>query len=165
MAEPDIHVLRSAFAYDPDTGHITWTIYRGPRVPGDMAGYRHEEGYRYIRFGPSSYSAHRLAWIMHHGTAIPNGMQIDHANGIRDDNRASNLRLAAGSENLWNRKASARSTSGFKGVCFHKPSGLWAARIRAKGKTYSLGYFKTAEQAHEAYKAAAIELHGEFAKW
>lgn len=164
MAEPDIHVLRRMFAYNPDTGHVTWTIYRGSMVPGDIAGYVHSDGYRYIRLGRSAFCAHRIAWILHIGTAIPNGMQIDHENGNRDDNRLQNLRIATATENHWNRATPRTNRSGFKGVTLHKPSGLWAATIKANKVRHHLGYFKTPEAAYTAYRKASLELHGRFSR-
>lgn len=41
--------------------------------------------------------AHRLVWRHFHGP-IPNGMTINHKNGVRSDNRPSNLELATDSE-------------------------------------------------------------------
>jgi len=36
------------------------------------------------------------------------------------------------------------------------------ANIKANGKRFYLGRFKTEEAAHEAYKAASLRYHGEF---
>lgn len=89
--------------------------------------------------------------------------QVDHINGHELDCRRSNLRSATKSENMRNRGAPANNTSGFKGVIFHKQSGLWWARIAVDGKDKSLRMHATAEDAARAYDAAARELHGAFA--
>lgn len=40
----------------------------------------------------------------------------------------------------------------------------WCAHIRDHGKARHLGTFRTAEEAHAAYVAAAKEVFGEFAR-
>jgi len=42
--------------------------------------------------------------------------------------------------------------------------GKWIARVRINGKVLYLGVFATDESAYQAYCAAAIEFHGEFAR-
>ena len=43
-------------------------------------------------------SVHRLVWEAFHGP-IPDGMQIDHINTVRDDNRLENLRTVSPKDN------------------------------------------------------------------
>ena len=65
---------------------------------GKEVGYLDKStGYRYVEINGISYYSHRLIWFMHYGT-WPKG-QIDHINGIKDDNRIENLREATASEN------------------------------------------------------------------
>jgi hypothetical protein len=80
--------------------------------------------------------------------------EIDHIDGDPLNNKWSNLREATRSQNNANKVGIA---GGLKGASFHKASGLWRADIK-KG----LGYFHTAQEAHEAYVVAAKKLHGEF---
>lgn len=102
--------------------------------------------------------------------APPPGMTVDHINGNPLDNRRANMRLATRSQNAMNRGPDADNSSGLKGVYRHngakqsktKP---WIALIQSNRKRRHLGCFATAQEAHEAYKRAAIELHGEFAKF
>lgn len=89
---------------------------------------------------------------------------VDHKDGNSLNNSRSNLRLANASENTKNSRLRKTNKSGFKGVTLHK-SGKWQSVICNQGKDYYLGLFASPEEAHEAYKRAAIELHGEFANF
>ena len=93
----------------------------------------------------------------------PKGMFVDHINGDTLDNRRSNLRVATVSENAMNRKKKATNTSGYKGV--NKVKDKWIARISTNSGRISLGTFDTPEEASEAYCAAALKYHGEFANF
>lgn len=108
--------------------------------------------------GGTSVRMHRL--IMSAGP----GMVVDHRDGDTLNNRRSNLRVCTASENSCNRHA-VWSGSGLKGAFFHRSSGLWRSSIVVRHETHYLGYFKTAEEAHAAYCAAALRLHGEFANF
>lgn len=90
------------------------------------------------------------------------GVQVDHINCDTLDNRRSNLRLATNAQNVMNSGVRCDNKSGFKGVT--KDRDRWSARITLSGKTMRLGSFRTPEEAHAAYCAAAKALHGEFAR-
>lgn len=102
--------------------------------------------------------AHRLIWEMHNGP-IPNGMQIDHINHIRHDNRIENLRLVSNQENSKNNSMRKNNTSGVTGVCWNKQKGKWMAKIKVDYKTINLGLYSDIEKAVEARKQAE-ELYG-----
>lgn len=87
---------------------------------------------------------------------------VDHKNMCGLDNRRENLRLASKSENMCNRTKTRQNSSGFKGVCWHKQGECWQAYITKNKVRRYLGLFDTAAEAHEAYKRAATELHGDF---
>jgi len=83
---------------------------------------------------------------------------IDHINGVRADNRISNLRDVVRAVNLQNRRSShRRSLSGLLGV--KKNHNGWSAGITKQGVLLHLGTFKTPEQAHSAYIAAKRQFH------
>jgi hypothetical protein len=145
--------LRQLVKYDRDTG----LFQRG----GKVIGTRNKTGYVVFSLKSTLYYAHRLAWLYETGE-MPS--QIDHVNGIKNDNRMDNLRLATHAENMRNRVVRPQSTSGRKGVRLHKTSGLWFASIVVDRKVISLGYHRDKEDAASAYDQAAIELHGDFAR-
>lgn len=102
--------------------------------------------------------AHRLAWLYVHGRWPI--ADIDHINGIRDDNRFTNLREASRAENNQNiRSARSHAISGLLGAHWHRQSGLWYMRIKVDGKSFTKGMFATAEEAHAAYLKAKAEHH------
>lgn len=88
----------------------------------------------------------------------------DHVDGDSLNNRSGNLRLCTQAQNNYNRKKHGDSSSTFKGVTWNKPAKKWLAHIQIKGKKMHLGMFNDARVAALTYDAAAIELHGRFAK-
>lgn len=110
----------------------------------------------------------KIVGFVFHREALgtPKGRFVDHINCDTLDNRRTNLRECTHAENMRNRRLSVKSTTGYKGVSLdrNRPDKPYAAHIKVNKKTVHLGRFTTAEQAHEAYVAAAKDLHGEFAR-
>ena len=68
-----------------------------------MTPVRHKKYiYKHVQLGKDgikeTYKVHRLVWEAFNGE-IPEGMEIDHINTIRDDNRLENLRCVTPKEN------------------------------------------------------------------
>lgn len=70
---------------------------------------------------------------------------------------------ATATQNLRNRRASKYGKIPFKGVAWFTRYGRWTARIKGDQRIF-LGYYDTPEEAAKMYDAAAILLHGEFAR-
>lgn len=91
------------------------------------------------------------------------GMQIDHINHDRLDNRKANLRVCTKDENRRNAVKAKHNTTGYKGVVASITLGKYRAQIGYKGKKIHIGTFATTEEAAIAYDLKARELFGEFA--
>lgn len=155
--------LRELLDYDPETGIFTWKVkVRSQTVIGEEAGGLSGKGYGRIQIKGVRYYTHRLAWYYHYG--VEPKEQIDHVNGVKGDNRLSNLREATNAENNRNQGKQSNNTSGFKGVSLKKSTKKFVAECWVNGKKHFLGSYDTAELAHEAYKAFAKEHHGDFAR-
>ena len=57
---------------------------------------------RDINKKPQTLQAHRLVWLSFVGP-IPDGLQINHKNGIKNDNRLENIEVVTHSENMFHR--------------------------------------------------------------
>jgi len=158
----------SLFHCEPEVGLLTWKVRPremfqtdlsctvwNRRYAGRVAGHLNKRGYRLIQIGRRGYRAHRIIWEMVHGT-IPDGQEIDHINGIRDDNRITNLRLTSHAENMRNSRQRRDCPEGHTGVYARKDK--WRAMIRHDGRLRHLGTFSSREAAAAAYQEAAARL-------
>ena len=156
-------LLKEFLHYDPETGIFTWLKTVSRSCIGQIAGTIVPKGYRRIGLNKKPYAAHRLAFFYMIGSFPPD--QIDHINGIKDDNRWVNLREATCYQNMHNQGKQIINKSGYKGVFWHKRDKKWHAKINHMNRKIYLGGFDTPEIAHKAYIAAATKLHREFANF
>jgi hypothetical protein len=127
----------------------------------EEGGWRVVTGYlvRHVSGGPYPWPKEFLHRLLMNP---PPGMQVDHINGNRLDNRRCNLRLCTTTQNGQNKGLSRANTSGIRGVRFE--NGKWVARIRVNWVLRQLGGYSTPEEASEAYQRAARDAWGEFAR-
>jgi len=160
--------LREWLDYDQVTGIFRWkkpSSTGGRMKAGDIAGTK-RNGYIFIGVSPfNQMGAHRLAWIYIYGPTI-GGAEIDHIDGNPSNNAISNLRLATSSQQKQNKKVQSNNRSGLKGAYYHAchKGKKWRTQIKVGDNVIFLGYFHTAEEAHDAYACAAIKYFGEFAR-
>ena len=168
--------VSEALAYNSSNGVFMWNIRPvshfknehdsnkwNKRFAGKLAGALQTNRYRQITLNYKQYLAHRLAWLLYYGI-WPTTNEIDHINGISDDNRIVNLREATTPQNQWNRNKNKTNKSGFKGVFWDAYHGKWSANISVNTKHYFLGHFADVKDAHNAYCEAALKFHGHFIK-
>ncbi len=131
-----------------------------------LAQYRwHTSGSGYaIRF-VGGRKNHRIIHIHREifGT-VPDGMEIDHINMNRMDNRRENLRLATRQQNRFNQNVRIDNKLRLKGINYIPSINKYRARISMNGATKDLGCHQTVEGAIMAHRLAAEELHGKFAR-
>lgn len=162
---PPQSAIQTALNYDSATGVFTWRACRGhgwnAKWTGRIAGRINDNGYVEISIGGTRYRAHRLAWVYAHGDVLGVDDEIDHRNGRKTENRLDNLRPATKPQNMANSR-------GWKGRAL--PKGIFMCRenfqasIFRLGRKRHLGTFPTAEEAAAAYRAAAAQIDGEFAR-
>jgi hypothetical protein len=80
------------------------------------------------------------------------GMVGDHLNGVRLDNRRTNLRVVTMRENGQNKPSYKGSSSKYRGVHWYTSMGVWRVAIMVDGHRTVVGYF---HNEHEAGEAAA----------
>lgn len=112
----------------------------------------HPAGYSFGTIRGWAVTAHRVAWVLYYGKWPTH--QIDHINGIRNDNRISNLRDVTQSENMRNRRMNAGQASGAMGVAWVEKGKRWQVVCNHK----YVGRFKDFDAAVAARKAAEIAL-------
>jgi hypothetical protein len=154
-------LLHELFEYRD--GVLFWKVdRRGNKIKGKRACRPTGHGYQEVTICKKKHYAHRVIFMMFHGRWP---IQVDHIDGDRSNNLISNLREANNAQNNRNTGLRSTNTTGFKGVHYNKLNKNYNARITVNYKNIHIGCFKTAEEAHEAYKRVASELHGDFARF
>lgn len=149
---PPAERLRHVFRYDPDTGHLYW---KNPTHPNCTKGpiRTSGHGYLWVCLDDRRYAQHRVIWVMQTG-GIPDDMEVDHVNHVRDDNRWCNLQLLTPLENQRKKPAKYKTRPldqrpPRKRKLKQYSSGNWAVLewCHPTQKYRSLGVFRTREEA------------------
>ena len=102
-------------AYNPETGCFEWTRQSGQAGPGrprilhnPLGDTKHPSGRRRVRVdGALKYNA-LLVWVWHNGP-VPEGMQIDHIDEDKTNDRIENLTPMPQVDNLKKHHANRRA--------------------------------------------------------
>lgn len=154
--------LREVLNYEPETGKFTWRgrpcdkSFNTRRAGKPALIYVNEKGYLVGRVDKQLVRAHRAAfcWMLGYWPE-----QIDHINGVRSDNRWSNLREVNSYQQARNKKRRCDNTSGHVGLIFR--NNRWMAFASNK----YLGSFASKDEALAARRATEVaegfhENHG-----
>lgn len=97
-----------------------------------------------------TFQVHLLVWDQF-GSAKRDRYKllVDHKNEIKTDNNIENLQLLTNRQNV---HKSLLLNKKFVGVTFYKRTNKWRANIKIEGQQRHIGYYKTEDEAHEAYQ-------------
>lgn len=153
--------LKAELFYIEETGVFVRNKKTRGKKPnaGCFAGCLDKDGYIRITVLGKPYQAHRLAWLYVYGR-FPE-KYIDHINGQRNDNRISNLRDVDMTTNMQNirKSMSSNKTCGLLGASKETNRNAFKAQIQINGKKITIGYYKTPQEAHQAYLVKKRETH------
>jgi hypothetical protein len=130
--------VEKGYVYNPETGKVF------NRFGVEMKSYL-KQGY--LKLGivvnKKTYviKHHQFAWYWVNKKCVD---EIDHINGIKDDNRICNLRSVSHKENMWNLTKA-------KGYCWNKKDKKWVVSINCNGRYHRIGSFNTETEARETY--------------
>lgn len=137
----------------------TWRVESGCLL---WVGHHNGAGYGTFQREKVRYYVHRAVAASFIRQPLP-GEDVNHVCGVPSCVEVSHLEIVTHQENSqYHTRLSSRNTSGYRGVTFHSPSGLWMARYTTRGKQHVFGYHKTPEQAAEAVANGrrSLGVHG-----
>ena len=135
-----------------------WKVVENKSNDGSNDGH----GYCQVWLNGRMILYHVIIWILSTGKDIPQGMEIDHINGNKIDNRIENLRLVTRRGNQQNRKT--HRAGRLTGTCYNKIYHddkiyhYWKSQIKINKTGITIGYYKTEPEAHRAYKIACKHI-------
>lgn len=151
--------LRKVLNYNPHTGQFTWLVRTARRIHiGDSPNCKNRDGYIQVSIDNKRYLVHRLVWLYVYDEWPL--FQLDHVNGIRDDNRLCNLRSVTNSQNQQNRRgARCDSRTNVIGVTWVEKRQCWRAHLMLNRKYMLKSYHKKIEDAIASRRQAELKYH------
>ena len=122
-------------------------------------------GYPYVNLSDykkqKTFRVHQLVAVafLNHIPDKHKGLVIDHIDGNKLNNIATNLQLITNKKNT--SKDRKNKTSKYTGVSWHKQSNKWLAQFRENSSVKYLGTFETEEEARDAYNASQERMYSE----
>lgn len=115
--------------------------------------------------GGSGPQMHQLVFQLLHPQYVPSKeFSIDHRNSKHTlDNRASNLRVATASEQIYNQTRKG-GVSNYFGLSWQSERKLWSVHVKKGRVSFFGGHFLLEMDAARSYNTLAKEHYGDFAK-
>lgn len=164
---PSQILLKENLLYEEESGVLRWKLAGKHRKIGGQVGYLQPNGYLITTLFGGRFLVHRIIWKMLYDEEPE---EIDHVNGVRWDNRRTNLRAADMLTNQHNMKIFKNNTTGIKGLSvFTAKSGIkfYRAEVCCNYIKHRHNFPFTNEGKEEAInwlRATREVLHGQFAK-
>jgi hypothetical protein len=127
-----------------------------------VQGFWYEDSGYAVQMKRADDGTQQKVWMHNLICKAPDGMEVDHENRNRLDNRTANLRPATRDNNAKNRSVGKNNTSGVPGVSWHKLHQRWVVRININKVRVILGEFVLFEKAVEIRLEAEELYYGEF---
>lgn len=130
----------------------------GGSLPGKPLGCMCPEGYLVVGFNRKVHRVHRIVWI-YFNQEIPEGLEVDHINTVRSDNRIENLRIGTKAQNSQNlKKANKNSKTGILGVSWSKKREMYCSTVWKGGKC-TRAFFDDINEAKDFYIENKRKIH------
>lgn len=142
------YLIQIGYSYDAITGDCFDSKGKVLRSGLNQIYYRFSK-----KIGDKVYRIrnHRFAYYFIHKQTP---RMIDHIDRDTKNNKIVNLRDGSGDVNVRNTERVSKA----KGYWWAKHANMWIANIKINYKHKFLGYYKTEQEAHNAYKKALNEL-------
>lgn len=152
----NLEKLKKHIHYEQKTGVFTRLVQgRGTAKLGEIPTSDNGDGYQRIMVCGTRYKAHRLAHFYMTGIWP---YEVDHRDGVKNNNKWRNLRKATDKLNSENRrKARSDSSTGLLGV-IPRNNKFWM-EIESSGRRIRSGPYDTAVAAHKKYISEKRKLH------
>jgi hypothetical protein len=112
----------------------------------------HKKGYIVGRRNSENILLHKLIL-----GSCPDGLETDHINQDKGDNRKVNLRFTSRQQNQFNKNLQSNNKSGYRGVSWDKRRKEWRSNIKINGKQIINEYFKNKDDAIKFRKDIEIK--------
>jgi hypothetical protein len=107
-----------------------------------MKWYVNNHGYVYTSAWSRTIKKPIITKLHRLVTNAPNGLEVDHINRDKLDNRRENLRLCSHAENMRNRSVQKNNKTGYKGITYSKERNKWQVHVYPNGRARAVGRFK-----------------------